>query len=273
MPGVPRYIQKLVKEKSKTNKSYRAKLSSLSFQQGGVGGMGVGRKRTHTVNSILKEPTIERCSSYEFRTRGFTLGTAEDNVFVDELQNNNIDDLSSGKRKKIRFSPSSGVSEDKATAKYLQTLAHFGRWDEFSKTLKEAQNSGFSKNSLRFSSSSSKAKDEDGDDNGNRYQNIFRQFLDTFPKLKSVELDQDFFQIIILLATLELPYFIARVVFTIKYNVSSTTMVFYTTKNVVMVIFLIYRLWVKFSANETNKDIEGCEEDEDDYSRDVMNLK
>lgn len=85
--------------------------------------------------------------------------------------------------------------------------------------------------------------------------------------------DQDFFQTFFLLTTLELPYFIARVVFTVKYNVSSTTMVFYTTKNVVMIIFLIYRLWVKFSANSDADREETDEKGENDYSRDLMNVK
>ena len=273
MPGVPRYIQKLVKEKSKTKASYRAKISSLSYLQQNE------RTRTNTVNSI------ERCSSYEFRTRGFThdklVACEEDSVFVDGLHNNNNEDMTTGKRKKIRFSTNVSDGDrfrhDKATAKYLQTLAHFGQWDEFARTLKEAQNSGFSKNSVRFSTASSShsaTKNSDMEDNSNGKQTILRRFMEMFPKLKTLEVDQDFFQIVILLTTLELPYFIARVVFTIKYSVSSTTMVFYTTKNVVMVIFLVYRMWVKFSGDETAREEDDCDDDEDnEYSRDVMNLK
>ena len=88
-------------------------------------------------------------------------------------------------------------------------------------------------------------------------------------------MDQDIFQTLILLTTLELPYFLARVVFTVKFNVSSTTMVFYTTKNVIMIIFLVYRLWVKFisSSSPSGSSSTNEDDDEEDGSRDLMNMK
>lgn len=210
-------------------------------------------------------------------------------------QNNNSNS------KKIRFrtdtissSTSDTKKKNETTARYLQTLAHFGRWDEFSTLLKEAQSSGFTKSSLRFSTSQTdelfeQNSKEQGANLGNTYDpnnngssgkkigNRFHELMQKFPKFKSMEMDQDIFQTLILLTTLELPYFLARVVFTVKYNVSSTTMVFYTTKNVIMVIFLVYRLWVKFSASSSSSSGSNSSssnnEDEEDNSRDLMNVK
>ena len=180
--------------------------------------------------------------------------------------------------KKIRFRAdtnlSTGERESKETARYLQTLAHYGRWDEFSKVLKQAKSSGFNRNSVRFSSTTEQLDEENNNEENETKQSRFTTFLQRIPKFKSMNVvDQDFFQTFFLLTTLELPYFIARVVFTVKYNVSSTTMVFYTTKNVVMIIFLIYRLWVKFSAGSDAELDETDEKGENDYSRDLMNVK
>ena len=197
--------------------------------------------------------------------------------------------------KKIRFRTdtfSSNTSETKkkndTTARYLQTLAHFGRWDEFSTLLKEAQSSGFNKSSLRFSTGQTdklfeqnmkeQAADQDDPNNNGFNSNKkvasrFRVLMEKFPKFKSVEMDQDIFQTLILLTTLEMPYFLARVVFTVKFNVSSTTMVFYTTKNVIMVIFLVYRLWVKFAASSSSSSSLTNEDEDNDNSRDLMNMK
>ena len=169
---------------------------------------------------------------------------------------------------------------NETTARYLQTLAHFGQWDEFSKILKEAQSSGFTRKSLRFSTGRAddlfdqhmmrqEGNGDEGEENASKEPNRFQAFLRRFPTFKSVQMDQDIFQTLILLGTLELPYFLARVVFTLKYNVSSTTMVFYTTKNVIMVIFLVYRLWVKFAAS----DEPSSTNDDKDGSRDLMNMK
>ena len=200
--------------------------------------------------------------------------------------------------KKIRFRAdtfASNSSETKrnndTTARYLQTLAHFGRWDEFSTLLKEAQSSGFNKSSLRFPTSKTdelfeqnlKAASQDNTDDPNNngtsskktLESRFHELIQKFPRFKSIEMDQDIFQTLILLTTLELPYFLARVVFTVKFNVSSTTMVFYTTKNVIMVIFLVYRLWVKFvsSSSPSGSSTTNEDDDEEDGSRDLMNMK
>ena len=199
--------------------------------------------------------------------------------------------------KKIRFrtdtNSSSTVDKNRneTTACYLQTLAHFGRWDEFSKILKEAQNSGFTKESLRFSTTRTdymfdqnikQAAEKNDDLNNNDGNNIekekrnrLQELFQKFPRFETVTMDQDIFQTLILLITLELPYFLARVVFTIKYNVSSTTMVFYTTKNVIMIIFLLYRLWVKFKASPSSavSSLSSTYEDEYNNNRDLMNMK
>lgn len=126
------------------------------------------------------------------------------------------------------------------------------------------------------------ASQDDADDPNNNgtsskktLGNRFHELMQKFPRFKSIEMDQDIFQILILLTTLELPYFLARVVFTVKFNVSSTTMVFYTTKNVIMVIFLVYRLWVKFvsSSSPSGSSTTNEDDDEEDGSRDLMNMK
>eukprot|EP00111_Clytia_hemisphaerica_P006229 TCONS_00018041-protein len=285
--GVPRYIRKLMKQKSKTRASYHATLSSVT--------LALKDERSNT----LSMPTSpQRCSSYEFRTRAFTLESKlmDDNVFEDDhsITRSQIPQIPRRKQgtflsdavksddqkrsKKIRFRADTNLStnerESKETARYLQTLAHYGRWDEFSKVLKQAKSSGFNRNSVRFSSTTEQLDDDvNNNETEQTKQNRLADFLQRIPKLKSMNLvDQDFFQTFFLLTTLELPYFIARVVFTVKYNVSSTTMVFYTTKNVVMIIFLLYRLWVKFSADLDSADREETDEN-GDYSRDLMNVK
>ena len=73
--GVPRYIRKLMKQKSKTRASYHATLSSVT--------LALKDERSNT----LSMPTSpQRCSSYEFRTRAFTLESKlmDDNVFEDD---------------------------------------------------------------------------------------------------------------------------------------------------------------------------------------------
>lgn len=147
-------------------------------------------------------------------------------------------------------------------ARYLQSLAKFGKWDEFSKALKQAQNQGFSKSSYDRNVESTEVAETETETEQTPGINLFG-------KLKyNLKFDQDVFQAVILMVSLEIPYLLARIVFAVVYNVSSTTMVFYTTKNIVMVVFLMYRLWVISSGR-------GAEEENkmENNERDPMNIK
>lgn len=165
-------------------------------------------------------------------------------------------------------------------ARYLQSLAHFGKWDEFAEALRQAQSQGFSpssssqaprqyrKESFQSLQQVPEHSNEDVRKNDSTSSSVFKRMKCW--KSFIVKLNQDVFQAVILMVSLEIPYFLARVTFTIVYNVSSTTMVFYTTKNMVMVIFLFYRLWVIWSGKNIE---EQCEEEKQSVQRDAMNIK
>lgn len=138
------------------------------------------------------------------------------------------------RRVTVRFAETKGntssQSRYKQTTDYLQTLALEDRWDEFSDAIKKARTRGFS--TATFASEEEYTENE-SETKENKYFKLFREHF-----------DPEMYQIIISLLCLELPYFIARVAFSVKYNVSSSSMVFYTIKNMFMIVFLIYRFWV-----------------------------
>lgn len=121
-------------------------------------------------------------------------------------------------------------SKYKQTTDYLKTLASEDRWDEFSDAIEKARNKGFS---IATFASEGEYTENDSETKENIYFKLFREHF-----------DPEMYQIIISLLCLELPYFVARVAFSVKYNISSSSMVFYTIKNMFMIVFLIYRFWV-----------------------------
>lgn len=184
-----------------------------------------------------------------YRQRSFT----EESVFAHEITH-------SGKPKKL-FSTTKSDNSVPPVARYLHSLASVGKWNEFSEALKQARNQGFSPTSR-----SSFPRNTESIELNEMLENKTSSLLD---KLKCCQkFDQDIFQAVILMVSLEIPYLLARIVFAVMYNVSSTTMVFYTTKNIVMVVFLMYRLWVIYSGR-------GAEEEEEkgDINRDPINIK
>lgn len=235
-PTIPRYVQKLMRNKPKQIAGKRSRFNpQLRSRTSSL------KSRSYTNDSLKMKPKFGKRKS--FRIRAATNASAK----------SNSSQAKSGKDKKIRFDEEASVSHE-PTAQYLQSLAKYERWEEFAESLRQAQERGFS----APLEDSTEEITKEGENNG------------FFNKL-CLRFNQDVFQTVILMLSLELPYLVARICFTIVYDVSSITMVFYTTKNVIMIIFLVYRLWVIFSG-KTEAD-ELAAENEYFEEQDVMTLK